>query len=243
MTVSQTPKRPARLLARGAAGLLAALLLLSPVFALGTGDPATPTRSSATHSKKTSSAKGAGKHKPVSSAAARRRARHRRGTKAQRMARTARIKKAFVASTELRPMAQQLMTMRTPPAYAGVLAYAHRQTGDAAGAAYLALGRAYLLDKRYSDAAANLRLVRQHSEVLADYADYLAAEAEHDQGNEPAAEALLKDFNERHPGQHLRYARPRNWKPTSCSPKATCPARRKSGQPLPTKPTIFPITN
>ena len=96
-------------------------------------------------------------------------------------------------------MAQQLMTMRTPAAYAGVAAYAHRQTGDAAAAAYLALGHAYLLDKRYSDAASNLRLVRQKSEVLADYADFLAAEAEHDQGNEAAAEALLHGFNDRHP--------------------------------------------
>ena len=46
---------------------------------------------------------------------------------------------------------------------------------------------------------ANLRLVRQKSEVLADYADFLAAEAEHDQGNEAAAEALLHGFNDRHP--------------------------------------------
>ena len=114
------------------------------------------------------------------------------------MARTARIKKAFVASTELRPMAQQLSTMRTPAAYSGVSAWAHRQTGDAAAAGYLAVGHAYLIDKRYSDAAANLRLVRQNSEVLSDYADFLAAEAEHDQGNEAAAEALLKGFNDRH---------------------------------------------
>ena len=96
-------------------------------------------------------------------------------------------------------MAQQLTTMRTPAAYAGVTAYAHRHTGDAAAAAYLALGHAYLIDKRYSDAAANLRLVKQNSEVLADYADFLAAEAEHNQGNEAAAEALLQGFNERYP--------------------------------------------
>ncbi|HEY3626557.1 MAG TPA: transglycosylase SLT domain-containing protein [Terracidiphilus sp.] len=115
------------------------------------------------------------------------------------MARTARIKKAFVASTELRPMAQQLTTMRTPAAYAGVSAWAHRQKGDAAAAAYLALGHAYLIDKRYSDATANLRQVKQNSEVLSDYADFLAAEAEHDQGNDAGAEALLHGFNDRHP--------------------------------------------
>ena len=78
---------------------------------------------------------------------------------------------------ENRMWLQQLMTMRTPAAYAGVSAWARRQTGDAAGAAYLGLGRAYLLDKRYSDATANLRMVKQNSEVLSDYADYLAAEA------------------------------------------------------------------
>ena len=203
MTVSETPNRPARLLAWGAAGLLAALILLGPVYGQGSGDPAAPSKSSGTHSKKATSAKpkstrSAGKHKPTSSAAARRKARH-RTTKALRLARTARIKKAFVASTELRPMAQQLTTMRTPAAYAGVSAWAHKQTGDAAGAAYLAVGHAYLIDKRYSDAAANLRLVKQNSEVLSDYADFLAAQAEHDQGNETGAEALLRGFNDRHP--------------------------------------------
>ena len=96
-------------------------------------------------------------------------------------------------------MAQQLTTMRTVAAYGGVAAWAHRQSGDAAAAAYLALGHAYLIDKRYTDAVANLRQVKQNSEVLSDYADFLAAEAEHDQSNEGAAEALLHGFNERHP--------------------------------------------
>jgi soluble lytic murein transglycosylase len=200
MTVPKTPKRPARLLARGAVGFLATAILLHPILGQGTGDPAAPSnKSSATHTKKTASTRSASKKEPASSAAAHRKARHRRGTKAQRVARTARIKKAFVASTELRPMAQQLTTMRTPAAYSGVSAWAHRQTGDAAAAAYLALGHAYLIDKRYSDATANLRLVKLNSEVLSDYADFLAASAEHEQGNETAAEALLRGFNDRHP--------------------------------------------
>jgi soluble lytic murein transglycosylase len=198
MKVSNAPKGPARLLARGAACLLAIFILFAPVYGQGTGDPAAPSKSAGSHRKKSTSTVSSGKRGSTSSAAARRRARH-RGTKAQRLARTARIKKAFVASTELRPMAQQLTTMRTPAAYAGVSAWAHRQSGDAAAAAYLALGHAYLIDKRYSDAVANLRLVKQNSEVLSDYADFLAAEAEHDQGNEAAAAALLHGFNERHP--------------------------------------------
>lgn len=96
-------------------------------------------------------------------------------------------------------MAQQLITMRTPAAYAGVTNYAQRHTGDAAGAAYLALGRAYQVDKRYDDAIATLRKAKQHSEVLADYADYLAAECLHAEGNESAARELLKGFNDRYP--------------------------------------------
>ena len=49
-------------------------------------------------------------------------------------------------------MAQQLATLRTPAAYTGVTKFAHSHTGDAATTAYLALGHAYLLDKRYADA-------------------------------------------------------------------------------------------
>ncbi|MGA7244314.1 MAG: hypothetical protein WBX19_14085, partial [Terracidiphilus sp.] len=85
-----------------------------------------------------------GKKKYVSPAERRRRA-----------ARAHKIKLAFVASTELRPMAQQLATLRTPAAYLGVTSYAHAHSGEAAAAAYLALGHAYFLDKRYTDAVAS----------------------------------------------------------------------------------------
>ena len=95
-------------------------------------------------------------------------------------------------------MAQQLATLRTPAAYAGVTAYAHKHTGDAAAAAYLALGHAYLTDKRYGDAATALKQARQASDVLGDYADYLAAQAEHAAGQESAAAQLLRDFGTRY---------------------------------------------
>jgi len=124
------------------------------------------------------------------------------------MARTARIKRAFVASTDLRAMAQQLATMRTPAAYAGVSAWAHGHTGDAAAAAYLALGHAYLTDKRYPEASSNLRLVRHNSEVLADYSDFLGAQSEHEQGNDAAAETLLAGFNERYPDSIFEFEAP-----------------------------------
>jgi soluble lytic murein transglycosylase len=116
-----------------------------------------------------------------------------------RAARTAKLKQAFVASTELRPMAQQLAAIRTPAAFAGVSAYAHRHNGEAAAAAYLALGHAYMLDNHFSEAAANLRQARAAGDALVDYAEYLEAKAEHDEGNNAAAEELLKDFAERNP--------------------------------------------
>ena len=63
-------------------------------------------------------------------------------------------------------MAQQLATMRTPAAYAGVTKYAHAHTGEAAAAAYLALGHAYLVDRRFAEASENLHLARQAGEEL-----------------------------------------------------------------------------
>lgn len=96
-------------------------------------------------------------------------------------------------------MAQQLATMRTVAAYAGVTAYARRHNGDAASAAYLALGHAYLLDHRYSEAVANFKRAREDSDMLADVADFLAAEAAHDGGDNATAEALLHGFTARYP--------------------------------------------
>ena len=146
--------------------------------------PATTTRKSA----KPASSTAKKSKKPVSPA-----------VRAARRTRTARIKLAFVASTELRPMAQQLATMRTPAAYAGVTKYAQQHTGEAAAAAYLALGHATLLDKRYEEAAADFRLARKAGAELADYADFLGASANHEAGNESATEASLHGFAVRYP--------------------------------------------
>jgi len=96
-------------------------------------------------------------------------------------------------------MAQQLGTLRTPAAYAGVTKYAQGHTGEAAAAAYLALGHAYLLDRRFGEAEDNLRRARQAGEELADYADFLGAQSNHEAGNEATAETLLKGFAGRYP--------------------------------------------
>ena len=96
-------------------------------------------------------------------------------------------------------MAQQLATLRSPAAYAGVTRFAERHTGEAAATAYLALGHAYLLDRRYKEAEASFRKSRLAGKDLEDYAIFLGAEASHDAGDDAAAETLLQGFTERFP--------------------------------------------
>lgn len=137
--------------------------------------------------------------------AARHHPRRRRLT-AREIARSHRLQRAFVASSQLRPMAQQLAQMRSPAAYAGVAAYAHGHTGEAAAAAYLALGHAYLLDRKFADAESSLRsahlsgVTTAHPDgVLADYADYLTAQAYLQSNQLPQAEMVLNDFAVKYP--------------------------------------------
>src|SRR5579863_1222118 len=209
MRVSTSAKLVGRLASRFLAGVLPALILVSLAAGQSSDDtakpstyalakptastPAKPTSTKATGAATTSKKSGAGASRKKSAS------RTRKGSSTARAARTARIHQAFVASAELRPMAQQLATLRTPAAYAGVTKYAQQHTGEAAAAAYLALGHAYLLDKRYSDAESSLRDARKAGGELLDYADYLGAEASHDSGNNQAAELLLRGFGGRYP--------------------------------------------
>jgi soluble lytic murein transglycosylase len=130
----------------------------------------------------------------------------RRPLTAREVARTHRLRSAFVASSELRPMAQQLAQNRTPAAYAGVSTWAHSHSGEAAGAAYLSLGHAYLLDQKFPDAVTALRSARLASATpthpdgaLADYADYLTAQAYLQSNQLPQAELVLNDFATKYP--------------------------------------------
>jgi len=114
-------------------------------------------------------------------------------------AQSVKLKRAFTASSQLRPMAQQLTQMRTPAAYSGITSWAHAHPGEGASAAYLALGHAYLLDKRYPDAVINLQASKKQGESLADYADYLAAQSYLQENKLPEAEAVLNGFATRYP--------------------------------------------
>ena len=112
---------------------------------------------------------------------------------------TLKLASAFRATTELRPMAQQLAVQRSPQAYAGVQSYARAHPGEGASAAYLALGHAYALDHRYPEAVQAYRTALTGSDVLADYADYLGAQAAIRANQNEVAAGLLNDFAGRHP--------------------------------------------
>jgi soluble lytic murein transglycosylase len=118
---------------------------------------------------------------------------------AKSIARSRRLQRAFVASSQLRPMAQQLAQNRTPAAYAGVTHYAETHKGDAAVAAYLALGHAYLLDRRFPDAIAAFSHADASGDVLDDYAAYLTAQADMQSNQLPQAETVLNGFATKYP--------------------------------------------
>jgi soluble lytic murein transglycosylase len=149
-----------------------------------TGAGHTPTHATA-HSKTTAGSHA--KHHP------------RRPLSAKALAKSHSLQRAFVASSQLRPMAQELTAMRSPAAYAGVTAYAQSHTGEASSAAYLAIGHAYLVDKKYSEAAVNLGKSVAAGRSLSDYADYLTAQAFLQANQLPEAESVLSGFTTRHP--------------------------------------------
>jgi soluble lytic murein transglycosylase len=100
---------------------------------------------------------------------------------------------------QLRPMAQQLASTRSAEAFAGVQAYARLHPGEGAATAYLALGHAYMLDRRYADAYDMFRRAASAGKALDDYADYLGAQAALQGARGADAYALLDHFAERHP--------------------------------------------
>jgi soluble lytic murein transglycosylase len=111
-----------------------------------------------------------------------------------------RLSSAFIASAQLRPMAQQLIMERNPTGYAGVIAYAAGHTGEAAASADLAVGHAYMLDRRFPEAERAFKEASLHGTALDDYADYLEAQAAVQGNRTQDAIPLLNNFTDRHPG-------------------------------------------
>src|SRR5262249_6717226 len=129
-------------------------------------------------------------------------------TPAQRQARALRARRAmqaFVASAELKPMAQQLLETRTPAAYAGVEKWARSHPDSEAGAlAWLAIGYARYTDRDYDKAMVPLQNARPNAGELGDYVTYFLAASYLNRGNREAAFELLATFAAKYPDSVFR---------------------------------------
>jgi len=114
------------------------------------------------------------------------------------------MRQAFVESTSLRPMAEQLLQDRSMPAYAGVQAYALAHAREDAGAlAWLVLGYAHVLDKDYGKAIDPLNRAKLHAGDLGDYVAYYLGTSYLETGHTAEALANLADFAKTHPDSLL----------------------------------------
>jgi soluble lytic murein transglycosylase len=137
----------------------------------GTHSPAKKTGTAGTH---TAAAK---RHRPISP-------------------RVRRIREAFVASTTLRPMAQQLIQDRSPAGYAGVEAYARAHSKEDAGAlAWLVVGYAHVLDHEYAQAIDPLNRAKPLAGDLGDYVAYWLGTSYLQTGHQAEGLATLANFS------------------------------------------------
>ena len=146
------------------------------------------------------------RHKRASSTAAKARQRKHVLSTAQ-TAKLRRLQRAFVASSELKPMAKQLLEARSSAGYDGVEKFAkkHREE-DAGGLAYLLLGYARVTDAKpdYDRAIADLKNARPHARDLADYVDFYLAQAYWAKSDAKNVVLTLDKFSSRYPDSLLR---------------------------------------
>jgi soluble lytic murein transglycosylase len=118
--------------------------------------------------------------------------------------RVKRVHQAFVASTTLRPMAEQLLQDRTPAAYAGVEAYAQKHSAETAGSlAYLVLGYAHSMDHDYAKAIDPLNRAKTNPGELGEYITYNLGNAYLQTGHSAEAVATLQGFSKKYPDSLL----------------------------------------
>lgn len=111
-----------------------------------------------------------------------------------------RMRQAFVASADLRPMARQLLQDRTPAAYAGLESYARAHAKEYAGAlAYLVVGYARVLDKDYAKAIEPLTRAKANAGDFGDYVAYYLGESYLITDRLPDAISTLSTFDKTFP--------------------------------------------
>lgn len=118
--------------------------------------------------------------------------------------RVRRIRQAFVASTDLRPMAQQLVQDRSAAGYAGVERYARAHASSDAGAlAWLVVGYAHVLDHDCGKAIEPLNRAKPLAGDLGDYVDYFLGTCYLQSGHQAEGLAALANFSTTHPDSLL----------------------------------------
>ncbi|HUA15011.1 MAG TPA: transglycosylase SLT domain-containing protein [Verrucomicrobiae bacterium] len=109
-----------------------------------------------------------------------------------------------MASTSLRPMAQQLIDDRTPSAYAGVEAFARAHAKEDAGAlAWLVLGYAHIIDHEYAKAIDPLTRAKPRAGDLGDYVAYYLGTSYLQTGRQAEGTAALANFSATYPDSLL----------------------------------------
>jgi soluble lytic murein transglycosylase len=118
--------------------------------------------------------------------------------------RVRRIRQAFVASTTLRPMAQQLIQDRSPAGYAGVEAYARAHSKEDAGAlAWLVVGYGHVLDHDCAKAIDPLNRAKPLAGDLGDYVGYWLGSCYLQTGHQAEGLAALANFGKTYPDSLL----------------------------------------
>jgi soluble lytic murein transglycosylase len=143
--------------------------------------------------------------KKTTAHAAKSKSSHKKSGKKRTMSpRVRRMRQAFVASADLRPMARQLLQDRTPAAYAGVEAYARRHAKEDAGAlAWLVVGSARILDGEYAKAVDPLNRAKPRAGDLGDYVTYYLGKSYLQTGKSAEALATLTGFDAVYPDSLL----------------------------------------
>ncbi len=160
----------------------------------------TSTESTAGKASTSSKTGSAGSHSRKKNSTSSRKRRKRRPASA----RVQKVHRAFVASTSLRPMAQQLLQDRTPAAYAGVEAYARRHANDSAGSlAWLVVGYAHTLDHDFAKAIDPLSRAKANSGELGEYVTLHLANAYLQTGHVAEASAAISGFADKYPDSLL----------------------------------------
>ncbi len=176
-----------------------AVLLAIVMALLGIGVLAQDSTSKV-HKKK--SASNASTHKSTKPASKKSASAHQRHAPRKKItaARAHSMKRTFVASSDLRPMARQLVQFRTSAAYAGVENYAHAHAGTEAGAlAWFAIGYAHYLDAQFPAAIAALQKAEPQIGELKDYTAFFIGNSYVASNNPEESFAYLRDFPTRFP--------------------------------------------